>query len=194
MTGVQTCALPICQFAAALKLYQINEHKGNEAMPGRLTNLFDEYLDNKKVFLCPADVFKGKQGGKPDVVDDEDWEHATDERVELGCKADSSYFYEFSEVECGWGFEGHLNATIEQITGDASATAASWNQVKFYQMRHGDVSNGNQPYPRTRFPTVRCFWHAADADDNANPKNILNLSFTGNVFLSGPKWEDTAGD
>ena len=87
----------------------------------------------------------------------------------------------------------HTLATVEEITGDPSATEATWSQVKYYQLNHGDMSNSQKPYPPGRFPTVRCYWHAIDPDaDNENI--ILNLSHTGRVFESGPKWEDTASD
>jgi prepilin-type N-terminal cleavage/methylation domain-containing protein len=175
------CSNNMRQFGVGCELYKGDN---NEMLPGKLTALFPGYCDNNKLFLCPADMSKGKEGGKPDIVDNEDWEHETDED---GC----SYFYEFSSVICGWDYTTYLDATVEEITGDSEATDATWNQVKYYQLRNGDTYNDKNPYPPDRFPIVRCFWHTINPDADKE-KIILNLSFSGRVFESGPKWEETA--
>lgn len=174
------CKSNLRQFGIGCVAYRTDN---DEILPGRLIGLYPKYTDIMKIFLCPADMSRGREGGKPDSVDNEDWEHATDEDG-------SSYFYEFSEVKCEWDFSSI--GTVAQVTGDPDAAEASWNQVKYYQLEHGDDYNDYEPYPEDRFPVVRCFWHTVNPDDENEKKIILNLAFSGRIFESGPTWEKTA--
>jgi prepilin-type N-terminal cleavage/methylation domain-containing protein len=177
------CMSNLRQFHSGLEMAKTDN---NERLLGQLTGIFPNYCDNEKLFICPSDVFNSKQGGKPDAHEKEPWEDDTDE-------AGSSYFYEFSSVECKWNY-GFIGSK-EDITGDATGgTEPSWNQVKYHQLRNGDDfsrSKGHDSYPEDRFPIVRCFWHTYTPAEN-KAKIILNLAFSGRVFESGPKWEDTA--
>ncbi len=179
------CKSNLRQFGIGFEMFKTNN---KEMLPGGLTQLYPEYCDDMKVFLCPADVSRGAEGGKPDVVDDEDWEHETDE-------PGSSYFYEFSSVACGWGYGSYLgdgSVTDAELDSNGDGTV-SWSEAKYYQLYNGDTSQdgGPSPYPPDRFPVVRCFWHAVNPDED-RPKIILNLSFSGRIFESGPEWEKTA--
>jgi len=187
--GVETeCKSNLKQFGSALELAKTDN---NERLPGRLTNLYPSYCDNKELFICPADITNGKEGGKPDSDEKKDWESDGDETIEKGLKINSSYFYEFSEVECKWNFE--FVGSAEEITGDPDGKP-TWNQVKYYQLRHGDDWSRDIEhffYPEDRFPVVRCFWHVFNTNVQRD-KIIKNLAFSGRVFESPTKWEDGA--
>lgn len=170
------CKNNMRQFAGGFEIFKTNN---NELLPGRLTALYPDYCDNMALFLCPADMTRGKEGGKPDI--------AGEQFVETN-ETGSSYFYEFSSAKCSWDFSSI--GSPPQVTGDSAATEASWSQVKYYQMNNGDGFH-TSAYPPDRFPVIRCFWHTVNPDAN-KPKIILNLSFTGRIFESGPEWEKTA--
>ena len=190
------CTSNLKQFGSALELAKTDN---NELLPGRLTSLYPSYVDNEKLFLCPADPTKGREGGKPDGDEDphgtgETWESDIDETVAKGFAFNSSYFYEFSEVECTWDYSSI--GTDEEITGDADAKA-TWSQVKYYQLRHGDdysrspAAGEHDFYPEDRFPVIRCFWHTF-ATNVTRDKIIKNLAFSGRVFESPTYWEKAA--
>ena len=193
--GVETeCISNLRQFGSSLELAKTDNE---ERLPGRLTGLYPSYCDNKDLFICRADPTNGKEGGKPDADEKEAWEGEADETIAKGCVADSSYFYEFSDVVCSWFNASDFNdATIPELTGDPASTEITWNQLKYYQMRHGDTfsaSKGHDFYPEDRFPVARCFWHVYNTNV-ARHKIIKNLAFSGRAFESPTHWEDTAFD
>ncbi|MFH1707873.1 MAG: type II secretion system protein [Planctomycetota bacterium] len=176
------CKNNMRQFGNALEMAKT---QNDERLPGSLMSLYPTYCDNLKLFLCPADMSQGKEGGYPDSIETagDAWQKEVDETA-------CSFFYEFSSKPCGWGFSGYIG-TAEEVTGTVGATEASWNQVKYYQLYHGDSFNGKVPYPPDRFPVVRCWWHHTNPDANQK-KRVLNLSYSGRIFESTPKWEETA--
>jgi hypothetical protein len=69
---------------------------------------------------------------------------------------------------------------------------ASWGEVKQYQLKHGDMSNGQQPYNETVFPVVRCFYHYAERSyqvTNTLVGMTINVGYAGNVFQAPLEWE-----
>lgn len=116
-----------------------------------------------------------------------------------------SYIFDYMEGDA----PADLDAFVElgrvgpdgDIISDPGHT--TWGEAKTAQMRHGDSwLNADPPgsgppylpksqwhgYADTRFPVLRCFWHTDDP--NTNRPKIRNLSYAGQVFLSGAKWEE----
>jgi len=144
--GLSTkCKSNLRQFGIGFEMFKTNN---NEMLPGGLTQLYPEYCDDMNLFLCPADVSRGAEGGKPELVDNEPWEHETDE-------PGSSYFYEFSSVACGWGYGSYLgdgSVTDAEVDSNGDGTV-SWSEAKYYQLYNGDTSQTTPgPYPPDRFP------------------------------------------
>ncbi len=170
------------------------------------------YVKQPELFLCLSDKSDGGEGGKPDPpkVDASQQYEDLDEPNTLLPKTNyaSSYMYEFSGATCGDWWKGYvtipgsippaeLDAFIDLDEDDGSST---WEEVKFAQMRYGDTWwNGPvigdeskwRGYPPTRFPIIRCFWHADDPEAD-EPRQVLNLSYMGHVFRSGALWEKAA--
>ena len=193
------CTNNLRQIHIGWKAYMINEEY--HLPPGALRLLTksgggaENFIDNSKVFLCKEDQYRGAHGGKPPSSQ---FQYA--ETDEPNC----SYLYELSSVDMAnqsiWqDLLGDPNNNYESppdiadVDIDGSGVV-SWYEFKEYQRRYGDVhwphKNG---YPTTKFPIVRCFWHAKDPDDNLRPV-VLNLAWDGNVFRSSAQWEDRVLD
>ncbi len=177
------------------------------------------YVKQLELFLCSSDKSDGGEGGKPPDASqqyDELDEPTIDPNDVPLTDYSSSYMYEFAQTECvSWGGLAGPgtdcitlpdSAFIAPNTPDAfvdlddDTSMSTWEEVKYAQMRYGDTWwNGAvigdkskwRGYPQTRFPVIRCFWHADDSNAD-NPRQVLNLSYMGHVFRSGAKWEWTA--
>ena len=198
------CKNNMKQMSYGLTMYR-DDHRGEskhgEPFPGRLTYLFSHnYITNRDVFLCRMDATRGTGGSRSDGQYPETYEKG-DRPGEAPC----SYFYEMPNVDCSWcdsvptadvwgpGGRGDVDLT----PGDGKP--ATWAEVKYCQMTYGDIYTHTAPewqakmgtrtdYPSTKFPVVRCSWHARDPMDE-EPAAYLNLAYMGNVFYSGAKWE-----
>lgn len=170
---------------------------GNPANPNKNSGLFyGGYNKDLRLYLCPLDTTKGKQGPSP--VGCTQHPEVNEGPGLNGCAADApwvSYLYEFNGSSCSWG-PGWVMANAADVDSNADGVV-SWGETKWYQLRNGDQftkSSTNWPitgYPSTYFPVVRCFWHAKKPNDNKETE-ILNVAVDGNIFESGPKWESNA--
>jgi prepilin-type N-terminal cleavage/methylation domain-containing protein len=184
------CRNNLKQIGTALMIYRDDYlSTGLELNPLWLNSLVPDYLDQRDLVTCPADSSKGKEGGKPPS--------AHDQFPELD--EGSSYMYEFSMgAECfasGWNWATFLGfaskaAAHPVIDLDGDKSKSMWGEVKTYQMSNGDEDHST-PYSPTRFPIVRCFWHASDPDSDVG-REVLNLSYQGQVFESAASWETTS--
>ena len=183
------------------------ESARGEAFPERLTYLFSrKYITNPDVFLCRKDGARGTTGSRSDGKYSETYEKG-DRPDEVPC----SYFYEMPAVECSWELDSVNKAGVwgpptpanptgaptadHDLNGDGTAT---WAEVKYCQMTYGDTfshlpeyttkTGGKTNYPPTKFPVVRCSWHARTPNDTDSAAYI-NLAYMGNVFYSGSQWE-----
>ncbi len=196
------CKSNLRQMGVAILVYR-GEHNG--VNPPWLSNLFPEYLDDKRVFVCRSDKGKGmgvvRPADLPDRADpnkfaeviDNDYppaqpRHATQN---ANIKA-NSYFYEFSDAECSW---------------DSQVPKRKWWEAKEEQLRFGDAANGGgvapaipAPYSQSKLPIVRCYHHhkesrmPAYANTEAKTEKRLseegvtiNVAYAGNVYV-GPLW------
>ena len=109
-----------------------------------------------------------------------------------------SYMYEFSGAQCTWAWQGYVGPNgayftqVIEVDSDGDGVA-SWGEVKWAQLKYGDSwlhGTGVETYAPTKFPILRCFWHYHDPDSKKDT-SVLNLAFSGNVFYSGAKWEET---
>lgn len=181
-------------------------------MPIRLTFLHrDNYIQgDEKIYICPVDETNGAEGGKPDIAGVEQFSDLDEHPSKVAGTLPLSYFYEFSGAECTGTARTYFLSNISwplTLGGDPAKLAyadtdgdglVSWSEFKHCQLRLGDTfwNQGKaEPewtgYPESRFPLLRCFWHA-DHPDTYDPKAVLNLAVSGNVFWSSAKWEDTA--
>jgi len=202
------CSSRLKQIHTALMLYRNdNPYTDADIFPYRLTYLAradQNYLDDKRIFLCPFDQSKGNQGGKPPKSATQFKE--TDEPNEPGLppragELPCSFMYEFSGADCSWDWKSigappyPKDAAYFDTDGDGHV---SWGEVKWKQMNYGDsflhpdvasyADAALKGYPKSLFPVLRCFWHQENPDSDTE-KRIVNQSFEGRQFSSGALWE-----
>ncbi len=203
------CKSNLRQMGVAILVYR-GEHNG--ANPPWLSNLYPDYLDDKRVFVCRSDKGKGvgvvrpadlpDDAGPlryPEVIDNDSGIHARHETQNTNVLA-NSYFYEFSDAVCSW--DPHPLNNLNR----------KWWEVKEEQLRFGDNANGGgvtrpvpAPYSQSRLPIVRCYHHHREAripvyaqnNDGTrsstlsqNPDDLhiaINVAYAGNVYV-GPLW------
>lgn len=208
------CLNNLRQFNMAVSVYR-NDHENQ--VPNWLSNLYPTYIANKKLFICKSDSSRGTEGSRPDnlasVISGADQFAETDDtssnldpsvtnrnsEIEV-----CSYLYEFCGAKCTWlypsgtlstGYLGSPSLADLDANGD---TVVSWSEAKSFQMKHGDSEQSPQfqPYDETSFPLIRCFNHCWDyrVTVNANGTNeqacvTINVSYAGNIFKAGDRWE-----
>lgn len=197
--GRQThCANNLRQLGVAILVYR-DDH--GDTMPPWLSTLHkDGYVHEVDCFLCPSDEKMGADGSKPDGVAEvgEQYPETDDHGVSEGNAKGCSYLYEFCAAKCEWyaAWPGYLIGTPADIDRNGEL---SWGEVKYHQLKHGDSSNGGQPYSETRFPVIRCFYHYGERAFNVVTGGVsstsamtLNVGYAGNVFQAPLLWEITA--
>ncbi|MFH1905143.1 MAG: type II secretion system protein [bacterium] len=159
------CIQTMRQIYLAISMYKDDY---DNHLPPWLSNLYPSYIGtNKKIYLCLSDTSKGTEGGKPDWHQDQ---YSETDDTSLNTTAPGrnpqitacSYLYEFCGADCSWN------------------PGYTWEETKKEQM---------ESYMGTKIPIVRCFWHTRSplTDDDI----VLNMSYDGNLTISGPEWETT---
>ncbi|MFO7936245.1 MAG: prepilin-type N-terminal cleavage/methylation domain-containing protein [Kiritimatiellia bacterium] len=206
------CKSNLRQFGVALTIYRA-EHD-NET-PNWISNLYPEYVDDRSMYVCTADINKGYDRPRPKelirLINDSDnsadksnyWDNEKN-GSNLRNKAIEacSYFYEFSAAPAsqGWYNGEQLPATVQIST---------MSDFKHVQLRYGDqaniVNDEQMPYSASRVPIVRCFHHFKDQrvlsyqNTAGGTKSTqvkrdyitINVAYAGNVFVGPTWWEGT---
>ncbi len=213
---VTHCENNLRQLSYALLMFR---EENNDHNVSWLSRLYPDYINGTESLICIADPSDGADGSKPDAdvaegdtVADTQYDETNDGTNNLhgtsyrdrNTQADvCSYLYEFCNAECSWGWQWYLGngslspSELDAVDRDGDGTT-TWEEVKWYQMRFGDTSNGGQPYLTHKFPIVRCFHHFFD-DHFTVPDTLpgtykgegltLNVSYDGNVFRAPYTWE-----
>ena len=194
------CKSNLRQMGVAILVYR-GEHNG--ANPPWLSNLYPEYLDDRRVFICRSDGRKGTDVIRPadlpqkaepekfpEVIDNDSRIPGRHEAQNKNVYA-NSYFYEFSAAICDWPTD----------TGQPQ----TWWEYKEEQLRYGDAANGRTPqspapYSQSILPIVRCYHHHREGRIPAYTKDgetrssalslegiTINVAYAGNVYM-GPLW------
>ena len=167
----------------AIKEYQA---KNNGKWPANLTTLVTAKLLPASALISASDPTKGQEGGVPNSYTQWQQSEETDE-------ANCSFLYEFSGATAKWSWQSYL-------AGGASVTTAaldinkdgevSWQEAKLWQLARGDTAQATPgPYPKNRFPVVRCYWYGHPDSDTKNRTVISLAADLETVFLSQPWWE-----
>jgi prepilin-type N-terminal cleavage/methylation domain-containing protein len=215
LSGITNCKNNLQQIHLALKKYQAEWGGDETVFPYRITHLAAQ-LAQDKVFLCPADVSHGTEGGKPaNVPASQQYPEIYEKGTEAGTKP-CSYLYEFSGAPCTWVQGASTTNFLKNIVQGAGGTfvsgspttwtdfdpaatgwgTVSWAKTKLWQLKNGDTYWYGQikavtGYAKSKFPIMRCWWHMYDPTDQ-NEENVINLSYEKRIFTSGPHWEETA--
>ncbi len=175
------CENNLHEFAKAIIMYR-NDF-GEMEMPDWLSDLHPRYLDNRQVYLCPADRSRGADGARPADIGFEAPQLEELDDPNLPC----SYEYQFAgrAVSAQWDYRGYGITNVP-----ANAT---WKEVKFAQMRYGDINHPGA-YDQTVFPMMRCFHHWATRRWRYPAQNkvmglTINVAYAGNIFHSPFWWE-----
>ncbi len=205
------CKSNLRQTGIAILVYR-GEHNG--ANPPWLSNLYPEYLDDLRCFVCKSDRNRGVGPIRPKdlpvkdaneeafkKVVDNDWDEASRHKSQNDIVKANSYFYEFSAAECPW-------SVPEQYDLDGDSASTKWWEYKEDQMRYGDDKNDGdytnpKPYSQSKMPIVRCYHHHREGrvlayktstlfndrkKENLERSGIaINIAYAGNVYV-GPLW------
>jgi type II secretory pathway pseudopilin PulG len=206
------CKSNLRQFGVALTIYR-GEH--DNKTPDWLSNLYPDYVDDRSMYVCRADINGGRDRPRPKelVLLLKDPGNSADQSSYWDNKQNSdsrrneaieccSYFYEFSmaSANSGW-YKG-------SVPLPAGTVIKSMGDFKNVQLRYGDqanIVNGQQmPYSASRVPIVRCFHHfrdqkvlgyqnTADGTRGGVKKDYItiNVAYAGNVFVGPTWWEGT---
>ncbi len=177
-----SCSSNLRQFSLAVTMYR-DDH--NE-MPDWLSDLYDDEIQSKDVYICPSDRSRGEHGSKPDIPEAGlQFSSADDPNM------DCSYFYEFNGANCEWYSSGVLQEDLPD------GTPATWKNVKLQQMNHGDAFGDG--WPETAFPMIRCFHHVLERQVRARDPLTgtehtsgitINVAYAGNIFIApANQWE-----
>ena len=196
------CESQIHQFAVALMTYR-DSNDGNP--PPWLSNMYPNTIANEKLYLCPEDSTKGKDGGKPSFENNPATAFTeTDDfggsSAQSGTDPESaavmnhnlpgnSYLYEFCCAECSWwtpgySWNGHSCDFQSNYVPDPTIHASgrgvlTWREAKDWETK----------YVGTWTPIVRCFWHTGGGTFLPQDQ-VLNLGVqTYHIYIS-----DTTGD
>ena len=195
------CKNNLKQIHLSLMKYQNDHLSDGDWFPYRLTYLYPDYVDDRKVFLCPFDKSKGTTGARKDNQFSPAYEMGTRPN-EYPC----SYMYEFSGAELGisspdgWNWHGYVGPAGHEYTTVASVDRdgdgkASWGEVKWVQYKEGDTwLHGLQPdaagWSASLFPVIRCFWEQ-DSINDKKEQHVINQSYEGRPYWSSGHWEDS---
>ncbi|HUW58956.1 MAG TPA: type II secretion system protein [Planctomycetota bacterium] len=195
------CINQLHQFALAVQTYR-GSYDGDP--PPWLSNLYPSYIPNEKMFLCPEDPTRGKDGGKPFWEDDPQKAYIETDDFD-GSEADTedadaaavmnpdlkgnSYLYEFCCAECKWydpsySWNGktatmeEVDVIIDTIHANGGVGTVTWREIKTWELKNVG--------PWT--PMIRCFWHTGGTF--ARTDMVLNVGAeTYHIYHS-----DTTGD
>ncbi|MBU0478539.1 prepilin-type N-terminal cleavage/methylation domain-containing protein [bacterium] len=178
------CIQTMRQIYLAVSMYKDDY---NNYLPPWLSNLYPSYIGtNKKIYLCLSDTSKGTEGGKPDWHQDQYSETDDTSSNTTAPGRDPqitacSYLYEFCGATCTWFENSYVSSSSEFIEADTNNDGTvTWNEAKKWQMKS---------YMGPKIPIVRCFWHTRSP--LTNDDIVLNMSYDGNLTISGPEWETT---
>jgi len=205
------CKSNLRQFGVALTIYRA-EHD-NET-PDWLSTLYPEYVDDRAMYVCTADINKGFDRPRPDALTSSDgvgkneidndssfWDNEknTSRPENSRAIAACSYLYEFSAATAPSDWVSN-----SQFPKDVTSNIKTMSQYKHAQMRYGDtahvIKGEKMPYSASRIPIVRCYHHFKDmkimgyAAKGAKPTRnfiTLNVAYAGNVFVGPLWWEGT---
>ena len=205
------CKSNLRQFGVAITIYR-GEHDNNT--PDWLSTLYPEYVDDRGLYVCTADINHGLGEPRPEALTsmigkneiDKDsgfWDNENNSSRPASSRAivACSYLYEFSAapVPSTW----RVPDRPEQLPQNYCM-----RDYKMDQIRYGDkaskVNNEIMPYSTSRIPIVRCYHHFKDlkimgyeneSEKNSNTKSrnfiTLNVAYAGNIFTGPLWWEGT---
>ena len=207
---VTACTNNLRQCGIMIQLYR---NANNSAYPLWLSGT--EYGGNRKIFICPLDASKGKEGSRPDWIADMQFAETNDmpdaALTEIDSRERGSYPPGTYKPQDGWEAPKQIKAfsyMYEFCGAPAPAEWASdpdyalplnatWQQFKFAEMRVSKVRNYEGAWEDRNVsqfvPVVRCYHH----NDNRGTRNlddndrILNYRVNGQVNNSPPNywWE-----
>ncbi len=150
------CKNNVKQFGTAIKIYS---NDWDDEIPFWLSNLYKSYVNNEKMYVCPADTTKGKEGCKPPwqtgesteqftELDDFKGSGASGEDAEAAALMNpdieaNSYLYEFSCARCSW-----WSGPTEEVVRPGEKV--TWRKVKEYEAKTW-----------SHVPMISCFYHTS---------------------------------
>lgn len=180
--------------------YGITMYKGDnkDKFPYWLSTMFPDYINSKKVYLCPNNS-KGTTDPHPwdgdlanmcydreNTASVHEKPNVTSDKTSKTSIYRCDYLYQMSD--------GNAKSQASSWFGyETTSDEVTMAECKEYQLENGDPTNDKKPYDPTVFPVASCFFHLKK---NKNGKigndsvPLLNISYAGNLFLSKMHWEE----
>ena len=191
------CVNQLTQFNKALQTY-LRDYP-EDRIPPWLSNLYPSYISNEKLYICPEDPTKGKEGGKPywesdqskQFVEADDYKNSgaagEDEDAAAIMNPDleaNSYLYEWNCAKCSWHNDGYSwkgesctfadNYVPDPNVHPNGRLSLTWREVKQWEEKKIGAW----------VPIVRCFWHTSGSF--AKAEQVLNIGAgTYHFYYSG---------
>ncbi len=197
------CINNLRQLCSGIELYR---GENGQHWPPWITILFPDYIDTKESFICPIDKSRGLDGGRPQWMNNWQFNYDKDGPPPGGTfdpqgndpKDDStaggmncSYLYEWNAYECGW-------VTVYNAEQDLNNDSViSWFEAKKFQTSLNplpvDEDGDNNPDFTIEgsdelAPVLRCFWHLpVNAPGVGKPTFDILLNYS--VHRGTAMWE-----
>ncbi len=215
-----SCYGNLDQIALALASYR-GDH--DEAMPGWLSNLSDNYGLEQRVLICPQDQSAGHDGGRPggtagstaifEITEDDqyqledygidssivgdDFQETDDTEFNVSDLTDHPRGVEIERdtdiTRCSYMYEFPAIECSWSISGSDLPNDATWNELKKWQLRYGENPSKNDQ------PYEEHLFPTARCFYHwgiiwGKKELVLNSAYTGKVFRSKAKWEEGVYD
>jgi type II secretory pathway pseudopilin PulG len=207
------CKSNLRQLGVALTIYR---GERDNKTPDWLSNLYPDYIDDRGLYVCRADINGGRDRPRPkelvafikDPGNSADQSSYWDNEQNGSSKrnrsiACCSYFYEFSAAPANSGWYG---GSVQLPSGTTITSMADFKNVQLHYGDQANIVNGQQmPYSASRVPIARCFHHfrdqkvicyqnsASGTKTGSTKKDFItiNVAYAGNVFVGPTWWEGT---
>ena len=190
------CIANLSQFCKAIDMYRINYPN---SMPPWLSNLYPNYMSDKRVYLCPNDAnYQGLEGGVPPwsrgsqfeevddhenctsgddstmVVDYGDGEDVKPKDVRNPDIKGCSYLYEFNMSYCTWWMDTGKPLFPDVVIGNQD-DIVSWYEAKMTEVK--GLVEGDDP--------------ATEAKEDASEKYGGHVPMVRCFWHVSKNWRDT---
>ena len=198
-----TCINQLKQLSTGTFMYKADNR---DAWPYWLSTMYPDYINSRKVYQCPNIPEKNKKNKDPHPLDGNEQAKACYDIKDNAVPTEDGRTWEKPNIGDNKKTQVDRVDYIYQMSSGvmSQATAQAWwgytttetsgfktfCDYKEYQLENGDSSNGKKPYDPTVFPVISCFFHLKKKGSDARQYvPLLNISYTGNFFMSKTQWE-----
>jgi len=191
------CMNQLKQISLGIEMFK-SDNRGK--FPPWISNLYPDYINTKKVYQCPMDKDTSSKSD-PHPYDNDLAKKFYEIEGNKGVEHDPNVGTEKNQVP-------HVSYLYQMNNGSSEGVASSWFSTseeesptiadcKEFQLRYGNQDakkahpdDPGGPYDPTVFPIVSCFFHVKKNKDGIEHyAPVLQISYSGNFFMSKTRWE-----